>query len=219
MQPRTEQLAPSAPDLGLTMTQVLRNPLAALRAAMESFAGEFRADDPRAPTLHAALEQVLAMSRDVEALIDWTKPRPVILSRCRTDEVLHEAVRRLVFEHASRVQVVDGTRGQSFDADAALLGESLHLLLRGLLNAGTGEVLLCANSEGGATTFSIVQQAPGGQRTNDAATSERERLVSLLGSELARRDVERMGGTFAIERTDLGNIRVSVRVPISGPRA
>ena len=46
----------AAPELGLTITQILKNPLAALRASMESLARDLPEDDPRSERLQAALE-------------------------------------------------------------------------------------------------------------------------------------------------------------------
>jgi hypothetical protein len=49
---------PVPAELGLTMTRILKNPLAALRASMESLARELPADDPRGQHVHAALDEV-----------------------------------------------------------------------------------------------------------------------------------------------------------------
>src|SRR5688572_10161041 len=115
----------AAPELGLTMTQVLRNPLAALRASMESLASEFRADDPRSTQLRGALEQVLEMSRDVDALVRLTAPKPIAPLACSTDEVLQAALRRLRFDQSSRVELANAAVGAALVTDAPMLSDCL----------------------------------------------------------------------------------------------
>ncbi len=202
----------SSPDLGLTMTQMLRNPLSALRASMETLAGEFRADDPRSQKLSGALEQVLAMSHDVEALLQFTAPRPLAPLTCSVDEILQSALRRQGFEHRARVRIACSTSPETLCVDGPLLADCLARMLEYVLACSSDTVLLSARRDGDTARFGVITS---GNDVSNTPLQEREiplrRCAALeLGLALARRDAARMGATLESTTTSLGNTSLSV---------
>jgi signal transduction histidine kinase len=214
MPPDSRVPAPAiAPELGLTMTQVLRNPLAALRASMESLASEFRADDPRSTQLRGALEQVLEMSRDVDALVRLTAPKPIAPLACSTDEVLQAALRRLRFDQSSRVELANAAVGAALVTDAPMLSDCLGRLVDEALNDSEDRVLVSARLDGDRACFSIVERGSAARR--ERAHLPPNRVAALaLGLLLARRDLERLGAELEITHTALGHTCATVRLPL-----
>jgi K+-sensing histidine kinase KdpD len=209
----------AAPELGLTMTQVLRNPLAALRASMETLASEFRADDPRSTRLRGVLEQVLEMSRDVDALVRLTTPRAVLPLECSTEEVLRTTLRRLRFDQVSRVQLANAAISTRLVTDAPMLSDCLARLLDEALADSGDQVLVSARVEADHACFSIVGGAGQGGTGRDRDHLPPNRNAALeLGLLLARRDLERLEARLDIAHTALGHTCVLVRVPLQGAR-
>lgn len=209
----------AAPELGLTMTQVLRNPLAALRASMETLASEFRADDPRSTRLHGVLEQVLEMSRDVDALVRLTTPRAVLPLECSTEEILRTTLRRLRFDQVSRVQVANAAVSCRLVTDAPMLSDCLARLLDEALADSGDSVLVAARAEAGHACFSIVGGAGHGLARRDRDHLPPNRSAALeLGRLLARRDLERLEARLDVDHTALGHTCVLVRLPLGPAR-
>ena len=213
--PEPNTQAAASPELGLTMTQILRNPLAALRAQMESMAGEFQADDPRSTQLRDALEHVLRMSRDVEALVQLTAPRPLAPLDCTVDELLHSSLRGLRFEYSSRVKLANSTQGRVVHVDGPLLSGCLGRLVENALSNPDEWVLLSARLDGEHVGFSIVEGNEDGAKSQAEGGLTPQRQAALqLGLLLVRRDLERMGCSMSVTHTLLGNTCVTVRVPL-----
>jgi len=205
----------ASPELGLTMTQILRNPLVALRASMETLAGEFRADDPRGATLQGALAQVLSLSRDLDALVDYAAPRPIQPLHCQVEEILRAALRGLRFDQTARVKLAHASPDASLYIDGPLLADCLALLIRNTLADPQELILLSASRDEQSTCFSLIEGVHNASFDDDLrATLQATQDAALeLGLRLARRDVERMNGTLVVEHTALGNTRLVVRVP------
>lgn len=200
-----------APDLGLTMTQVLRNPLSALRASMETLASEFRADDPRSLKLSGALEQVLAMSRDVDALMALAAPRPLAPLTCSLDEILESALRRQGFEQRARVRLARPTSPASLRVDGPLLADCLARLLEHALASVSQSVLLSTQREGALTRFAIVADSASASAAWEQLPQQR-RAALELGLALARRDAQRMQAELEVAHGELGHLRLTLSV-------
>jgi signal transduction histidine kinase len=205
----------AAPELGLTMTQILRNPLVALRASMETLAGEFRADDPRGATLQGALAQVLSLSRDLDALVNYAAPRPLQPLHCKVEEILRAALRGLRFDQTARVKLAHASPDAGLYVDGPLLADCLALLIRNTLTDPQELILLSASHDEHTTTFSLIEGVHDAKFDYDGCgTLQATQDAALdLGLRLARRDVERMHGTLEVEHTALGNTRLVVRMP------
>ncbi len=200
-----------APDLGLTMTQVLRNPLSALRASMETLASEFRADDPRSLKLSGALEQVLAMSRDVDALMALAAPRPLAPLTCSLDEILESALRRQGFEQRARVRLARPTSPANLRVDGPLLADCLARLLEHALASVSQSVLLSTQRDGALTRFAIVADSASAGATWEQLPQQR-RAALELGLALARRDAQRMQAELEVAHGELGHLRLTLSV-------
>lgn len=206
----------ATPELGLTMTRVLRNPLAALRAQIESLAGEFRADDPRQTGLRSALELVLKLSRDVDSLSQFATPRPLAPIECTLEEILQAATRGLPFAQRARVQLALDLSPATVVIDGPALAGALGHLLENALAHSEGEVLLSAREENGTTCFVIVEHGLGGEPAS--ALPEHRSTVLQLGLALARREIERMGGSIRVTTTPLGHTCAQVSIHKSAAR-
>ena len=219
MTPTVETKQAPSPELGLTMTHVLRNPLAALRASMESLACGYSEQDPRAQQLRGALEQVLKMSRDVDALVQLTAPRPLAPLECTVEEILRAALRGMRFDFTGRVKLADASAGATLMVDGPLLADCLHRLLESALSSCGEIVLLSARVEGAAVHFAIVESGDDrslrGFKHTDLPTARAAALE--LGLALARRDLERIGGSLQITHTLLANTCINVRIPSTPP--
>ncbi len=219
MTPIVETKPAPSPELALTMTHVLRNPLAALRASMESLAGSYSEQDPRAQQLRGALDQVLKMSRDVDALVQLTAPRPLAPLQCTVEEILRAAQRGLRFDLTSRVKLADASEGATMMVDGPLLADCLHRLLESALVSCGEFVLLSARVESEFVHFAIVEGGDDrplrGFKPADLPTARAAALA--LGLSLARRDLERIGGTLQVTHTLLANTCMNVRIPSTPP--
>lgn len=205
--------APRAAELGLTVTRVLKTPLAALRASMESLAKNLDANDPRRELLSGALAEVTRLGRDVEALASYAAPRPLAPIACSVEEILQGAVARLSLRDASRVTLARPAAAHTLVVDGPLLSTALAQLVRAALESSCDDVLLQARVEGERTTFVVVSGGDA-QRVVVPRTSRSHQEASLtLGLELAQRDVVRMGGEFEREVSDAGRVCVRVRIP------
>jgi two-component system, OmpR family, sensor kinase len=207
------ETAPRAAELGLTVTRILKTPLAALRASMESMTKNLDAADPRRELLSGALAEVTRLGRDVEALASYAAPRPLAPLVCSIEEILHGTVARLSLHDATRVTLARPAAPSTLVVDGPLLSTALAHLVRAALENSSDDVLLQARVSEGHTTFAVVS---GGDPARLVALrmSRSHQEASLgLGLELARRDVARMGGEFESEASDAGRVCVRVHVP------
>lgn len=203
-------LSKSAPrelpaELGLTMTRILKNPLAALRASMESLARDLPADDPCSQHVQAALAEVLRLSRGVQDLVDYAAPREINALNCTADELLFSTLRMLPEEPRSRLRVARPASSLSLWVDGPQLCMAMRHLADYCLASSCGEVLFGARAEHDALLFTLVGEA----LEQDTSPS-----VQLdLGLHLAGRDIPRMGGTLTLQRTARGATCIQIAFP------
>jgi K+-sensing histidine kinase KdpD len=218
--PKTAE--PQPRELGIAMNRVIKSPLAALRASIESLAEDCRgAGDPREMVLRGALDQVLRLSRDVEALVEYAAPRPVAPLRCSVDEILHAALRHLPDGQRSRLKVVLPELTSHLMVDGPLLAACIGQVIESAL-ASTSEldwVLLQVRRENDQTLFVLVDGASEVHfEWNEKGERASAQEVGLgLGFTVARRSLERMGGDLEIQRTQRGYTRVIASVPDVAP--
>jgi K+-sensing histidine kinase KdpD len=207
--------ASHAADLGPAMRRIVGMPLSALRAAIEALRREVEASDPRGLVLEGALEQVLRLARDIDALAEYASPRPLAPLASSVEEILEAARGEVRPERRARVRLARPAQCEPIEVDSPLLSSALARLLECALDGSGEEVLLRARQEGERTQFTIVGaasrcafecSAPG------RCASPREAELSL-GLMLARRDLERMGARLEILRGSLGKACARVAVP------
>lgn len=202
-------------ELGLALTRILRDPIAGLRASMQSVAHEARHNDgvTVADNLDAILDQVARLARDVESLAEFATPRPLRPLRCSLDEVLHAATRNLPSEHVARLKVARPAASFTLTVDGPLLASSLNHLIEGALDTEADWLLLQVRREPGRTHFALVEGSAG---PSFQPVSEQDSAADAhlgLGLRLAHRDICRMGGELHVEHTERGYTRILVTVP------
>ncbi len=198
---------PSPPELGLTITRILKNPLAALRASMEDLARDLPASDPHSAHVNAALEEVLRLSRGVQDLVDFAAPREIKPLSCTTDELLFSTLRMLPEAARSRVRLARSNVAQNLSIDGPQLCQALRHLADYTLATTAGEVLFGTRNESDALFFTLV-----GEASNTTAS---ESIQLDLGLHLAGRDIPRMGGTLTLQRSARGATCIQVSFPRS----
>ena len=204
--PTIDRADARAAALSCAVDESVRTPLAVVRAALESLARTLERDDPRCRTLERALAEVIHVGRSVQALIDYALPRPVKPLGCTAEELAHSALEPLTPEQRSRVLLAVEGGGAKLHVDGPIFSRAMSRLLEHALCVSGETVLLWARGAEGETTFGILHElSPAiGPRDPRLGTAE-------LGCELARRDLERLGATFARRRTDASQSRTEVR--------
>lgn len=183
---RLHRDAPTAQTSG-TLARELWTSLSALRASLESLAGDLDASDPRSRRVGGALDEVGRVSHQVRALLDFAAPPALAPLRCSLAEILSETVRRLPGELRPRVRVARDQRLAGLRVDGPVLARSLAYLIEDALAAGGDELLLSVRREDDRAVFALVAPA-----REDRGVPPGERV----GRAVAQRDVQRMGGSL-----------------------
>jgi len=198
------------PELSRNLLDGLRTPLDALRASMESLCGEYGEADPRARVAHAALEEVLRLGRSVQEYAELSAPPVPDPLTCRPEEIAYSARFQLDSELRSRVVVAREQELPRLHVDGPLLARSLWRLLALTLERSTGEALLHVEHCESELRFTISGSLPHAERGGTLADAD-------LRQELARRDIEAVGGALLIERRPGGGTRLRAHLPIARP--
>lgn len=203
------------PVLGHSLERMLGQPLAALRASIESLVSDLDAGDPHERTLHGALEQVTRMARDLQCLVDYAAPRPLLPLRCTFEEIARGVEQGLRPAQRNRLQLAHPGRGAALDVDGPLLASSLSSLAQGALESAPGNLLLQARRDGETVVFTFVQADAGDVYEPETVALERPETDASLAVRLtvARRDIARMGGSLRVQHTARGLTCVSVSLP------
>lgn len=189
-----------ARDLHVPLTGGLRTPLAVLRATLETLAHHFDDRDPRRVQLDAALAQVARIQHNLQAVLDAEHPPALRPLSCTLHEIVQSAVHALVPEHQARTLVAVEGAHERIVVDGPLVSRALTRLLESSLDSTAQPALLRVRAQNGRAQF-VVLHTP----TDTPAGS-----IEQLAHELARRDVERMSGSFTT-RVEEGR-RVSVEI-------
>lgn len=206
---------PDATALGHSMHRLLKCPLSALRASIESLAAELGSDDPHGRLLEGALSQVTRLARDVQALVDYATPRPVAPLACSLDEIARCALRMLPHESRGRVDYAHPKTRSWLEVDGPLLTQCLEHLLQAALEAGPGPLLLQARREPQRALFVLVREDRAGSFEPQTADLDAAGGTSRdVGLALARRDIARLGGALHVLHTARGVTCVTVEVPL-----
>jgi signal transduction histidine kinase len=218
-------------ELASAVAHGIRNPLAGIRASAEMARTDLGAPDGE---LRESLDEIIGeadrLETRVRTILDFT--RPLALETAPGD--LGAFVRR--FGEAFRARVPPGVRVEidvasglpavAFDPSA--LGEVVETIavnaVEAMRNGGTITVRTAVeprNGTGADAVISVADTGPG----MDAAT--RARVFDLfyttktsgtgVGLAMAKRLVERQGGTITVESAPGAGATFRVRLPITGP--
>lgn len=205
-----EPQAPTRQEIDAAVTEGVRAPFAALRASMESLSHAFQAEDPRSLALRGALEEVVRLGHEMQAILDYALPQPAQPLSCSLLEIACSARAGLQVEQRSQVLLAIEDRRARLRVDGTLLSRSIARVLETALTETRSCVLLRSRLDDGDVVFAIVQSTP--PVWSATATGTRfHSAVTALGAELARRDVERMGGSFGLRHDPNGSTVFEIR--------
>lgn len=207
-------------ELQVGLVGGMRTPLAVLRASLEALSYRFEPRDPREAQLTSAIAQVARIQHNLQTVLDAEHPVPLRPLACTLTEIVNGAVQPLVSEHRARTLVAIEGGNARIVVDGPLVSRTLMRLVESTLDLSSEPVLLRASGHSGtAGTASIVVLRPG-TSTSARTTNDVEALAGLVRA-VARRDIERTGGTF-IERpgaSDSPAIEISFALARAGEEA
>jgi K+-sensing histidine kinase KdpD len=199
------------------MNRDVRAPLAALTAAMEFLAGDFQEDDPHNSIIDSMLEELARLGRSVETLYRHSVPATIMPLRCSVEELCRSTITLLPDIDAQRIWLAMDQVDEGIFVDGPLLTHCLAAFLEDAIQRGSEEVLFHAHQSQNATFFAIVDDL--------VAESELQMIIEAAGGDedlrdsfpvqLARRDVERMGGSVSITRSTPNQSCVMVRFDVA----
>ncbi len=196
------------------MTGAVRNPLAALRAALEAVAsGNGSGATPEA-LIKRALETLSVVSKGTELLYDYAAPRPERPLPCTLGEVARSALAGLSSDLRERVILATEDPQQSFETDGPLLAAALQRTLEDILGHSSGDILFHAAHDTEEVWFAVLanpQQGVPPDWRNETQSDPQESVERMI----ARRDVDRMQGRVARSWSRSAPEAVLVCVPLA----
>jgi hypothetical protein len=184
---------------------------------MESLSHAFQAGDPRSLAVRRAIEEVVRLGHEMQAVLDYALPQPAQALSCSLLEIACSARTALQEDQRPLVLLATENRRARVNLDGTLLSRSLARVLETALSETRSPVLLRSRLDGCAAVFCIVQATPRVWSTETSGTRFHS-VTSALGAEVARRDVERMGGHFAIRNDSCGSTVIEIRFPAESVR-
>lgn len=197
---RTPSDAANTRELHVTLTGGLRTPLAVLRATLETLAHRFDDKDPRRVQLDAALAQVARVQHNLQAVLDAEQAPALRPLSCTLHEIVQSAIHALVPEDRARTLVAVEGAHERIVVDGPLVSRSLTRLLETSLDHNAQPALLRVRAHGGRAQFTVLHTLSGAPAGS----------VEQLALDLARRDVERMSGSFTTRVEDGRNVAVEI---------
>lgn len=211
-----DRVAALDPELSEAIANGISVPLSALRASMESLARGLVTGDPRATLLHGALDEVVRMGRNVQALLDIALPPPLRPLDCTLEEIAQGALQALGAQRATRVLLaIEDGRNRLF-VDGPLLSSALSHVIEAGLCETSHPVLVSVRCSTGRCVFSVLYVAQPAAHADASAPSAAPRSSARLGLELARRLIRRMGGELGLSRAANDQVLWLARLPCSG---
>ena len=203
------------PVVGDALAQGLRLPLNALRASLETLAAQLGPRNEGQVMLRAILEEVHLLGRNVDKLLDFTKPGAPHPMPCTVEEIARNVRRSLTPAQRDRFSWEPHLGAGQLEVDAPMLTRILAQLIENSFEAGSERVCFVSSRDGQYTRFSITDDADGRFDPEDAAgpfhSTKPNRLG--LGLTLVHRDLAAQGGWLEFERTPNGGTRARVTVP------
>lgn len=199
-------------DLRGTIVRDIRSPIAALRATLEALQAELIGSPEASNLVSGAVEQLIAIDRRSEALLELVLPSPLRPLACTVGEIVRSAWSALPAPRRQRVWLAIEDAARPVHVDGPVLVRSLSSLLEDATDSAGTEVLLHAHEQDDEVTFAIVDDLESCSVTLPRPGRASEESLPVR---LARRDVLRMGGELQVgELTDQHRLTV-VRVQVA----
>jgi K+-sensing histidine kinase KdpD len=149
----------------------------------------------------------------MQTILDYALPQPTRPLSCSLLEIACSARAALQLEHRAQVLVAIEDRRARLTVDGALLSRSIARVLEAAVAGTRSHVLLRSRIHGDQAVFSLVHATPPPWDPRDSQTRFHS-AATALGAEIARRDVERMGGTFAFRHEPGGSTVFEFKFPV-----
>lgn len=200
--------------LAAAFTRGLHVHLEALHVILGDLERQFR-DAPHARAIAAAVEEVDRIDRDVELLYEFSVPTPLQPLRCCAEEIARGSQRFLAASQRDRVWLAVEEEASPLNVDGPLLSRTLTYFLENAFDRGSEEVLFHLHQHEGRTYFAILDDLSRDEASLLAEAWDFETDIpdDSLEVALARRDVERMGGTVQVYAAGRGEHCVVVEIP------
>lgn len=197
----------------------LRNPLSVIESSLYLLKNRVTGDEVALKHISRINEQLNISSSIVAALLDLVRDRPLLRESIELHRLVQEVLATLLVPSSVKVHLegLDGV--PKFQGDSTQLRQALRNLLENALHAtgSSGEIYLQAHERGGMIELSVADSGPG------IATEIRTRLFEPLisnkpggtglGLPLAKRFIERHGGTILYAPVDTG-ARFIIKLPL-----
>ena len=205
-------------EMAAALVHEVKNPLAAVRGAIQVIGGRVSAGDAR--IVAEVLARIDALNAHMQDLLLFARPPQLRTGAVEVGSMLNEVVTLLRHDPAVKDVTIDlSGAAPPILADLSLLsGTFLNLLLNAAqATGGRGAIDISIAQRNGFCVIEIADDGPG------IPPPVREKLFrpffstkpggTGLGLANARRVIEEHGGTIAIECPDRGGTRVTVRLP------
>jgi len=203
----------------------LRNLLKPLTGAVELLEGDLRTDARSEPVLRLIREECEAMEAYLGEFLDYTREGALEVRELAVGELLESVVSAVSRHPDARAASIHlaGPGGLVIAGDAPSLRRMVtNVVLNSVQAAPLGEVVVrAAPANGEAIVIEVVDNGPGvpvalRERVFEPFFSNRPGGTGL-GLAVARRTVERHGGTIRAEAAERGGARFVICLPRNGP--
>lgn len=200
----------------------LRNPLAAVRGALEIVGGRVAQDPANARVIAQVIARVDSLDELVDDMLLFSLTPPLRRASVDLEQVLRDAAGR-VLRDAGLSDCDLETRGSApcVQADATLLRSAFRHLLLNAAQAMRGRGVITVTFGYAPPDLARVEIADHGPGLSDAARAHlfqpfftSKARGAGLGLPIAKRLIERHGGALTMLSTDDG-ARVSVTIPVA----
>jgi len=220
---QSEKLA-ALGQLAAAIAHEVRNPLAVIRSAAQSFGEGLTDGDPAMRASSFITDEIDRLSNLVNSLLTFARPVQVTREPVAIGELLDRATLLASDEIVARKIVLRREVPASLplaNADRNLIAQVVAGLLNNAAQAvpAGGEILLQAKADASRVEIAVADSGPGIAPENRSRVFEpffttRARGVGL-GLAIARQVVEAHGGKIELSESPIGGARFCVSIPIS----
>jgi two-component system sensor histidine kinase HydH len=210
------------PLFAAVVAHELRNPLSAVKIALQTLERHAALPPKDDTRLRIALREVATIERVLTDVVDWARPPEMRLEKVEVREIVECALGRAaptVESTGVRVETDVPPGAAAVQADRTHLSEALTELLRNAAEASQrgGVVRITVTQNERETLFTVTDEGRSlsdedCQRAFDPFFSRRARGIGL-GLPRARETAYRHGGDITLSRRLAGGARATLRLP------